>query len=436
MFGHLLMAVRDGLVDEKTIDKAVTRLITTRMKLGLFDNPENVPFNKIGYDKVDNNEHKELNIKASRKSIVLLKNEGNLLPLDKSKLKTVGVIGPNANNRKALVGNYEGTASEYITVLEGIKEYLGEDIRVYYSEGCHLFKKSSQALGMENDRIAEAKTVCEMSDVVIACFGLDPGLEGEEGDQGNEFASGDKNSLNLPGIQEDVLKELYNCGKPVILVLLSGSALSVTWADEHIPAIVQGWYPGAQGGRAIAQVLFGDYSPEGKLPVTFYRTTEELPEFTDYNMANRTYRYMKNEALYPFGYGLSYTDFEISNVAIDSEEVAKGKNVLCTVNIKNTGSMPGAETIQVYVKVKQEGTPNPQLKGLKKVYLNPGELKTISIELQDKAFGLYDNEGRLVLHEGEYEVFIGISQPDERSISLTGKKPYKKIMRSAQTVIL
>ncbi len=430
------MAVRDGLVDEKTIDKAVTRLITTRMKLGLFDNPENVPFNKIGYDKVDNNEHKELNIKASRKSIVLLKNEGNLLPLDKSKLKTVGVIGPNANNRKALVGNYEGTASEYITVLEGIKEYLGEDIRVYYSEGCHLFKKSSQALGMENDRIAEAKTVCEMSDVVIACFGLDPGLEGEEGDQGNEFASGDKNSLNLPGIQEDVLKELYNCGKPVILVLLSGSALSVTWADEHIPAIVQGWYPGAQGGRAIAQVLFGDYSPEGKLPVTFYRTTEELPEFTDYNMANRTYRYMKNEALYPFGYGLSYTDFEISNVAIDSEEVAKGKNVLCTVNIKNTGSMPGAETIQVYVKVKQEGTPNPQLKGLKKVYLNPGELKTISIELQDKAFGLYDNEGRLVLHEGEYEVFIGISQPDERSISLTGKKPYKKIMRSAQTVIL
>ena len=145
---------------------------------------------------------------------------------------------------------------------------------------------------------------------------------------------------------------------------------------------------------------------------------------------------MKNEALYPFGYGLSYTDFEISNVAIDSEEVAKGKNVLCTVNIKNTGSMPGAETIQVYVKVKQEGTPNPQLKGLKKVYLNPGELKTISIELQDKAFGLYDNEGRLVLHEGEYEVFIGISQPDERSISLTGKKPYKKIMRSAQTVIL
>lgn len=436
IFGNLLLAVRDGLVEEKTIDRAVTRLMTTRMKLGLFDNPDKVPFNKIAYDQVDTKEHLKLNLKSAKKSIVLLKNEDKLLPLDKSKLKTVGVIGPNANNRKALVGNYEGTASEYITVLEGVKEYLGEDTRVYYSEGCHLFKNSVSGLGMENDRLAEARMVCDMSDVVIACFGLDPGLEGEEGDQGNEFASGDKPNLNLPGIQEEVLKELYKSGKPIILVLLSGSALSIPWADDHIPAIVQGWYPGAQGGRAIAEILFGDYSPEGKLPVTFYRTTEELPDFTDYNMANRTYRYMKNEALYPFGYGLSYTDFDLSNPSIEGEELGLGKNVLCTVNIKNTGSMPGAETIQVYVKVKRDGAPNWQLKGLKKVYLNPNEEKTVSIELKDTAFGLYDNEGRLIIHEGEYEVFVGTSQPDERSIKLTGKKPYSKIMRSNQTVIL
>lgn len=436
IFGNLLLAVRDGLVEEKTIDRAVTRLMTTRMKLGLFDNPDKVPFNKIAYDQVDTKEHLKLNLKSAKKSIVLLKNEDKLLPLDKSKLKTVGVIGPNANNRKALVGNYEGTASEYITVLEGVKEYLGEDTRVYYSEGCHLFKNSVSGLGMENDRLAEARMVCDMSDVVIACFGLDPGLEGEEGDQGNEFASGDKPNLNLPGIQEEVLKELYKSGKPIILVLLSGSALSIPWADDHIPAIVQGWYPGAQGGRAIAEILFGDYSPEGKLPVTFYRTTEELPDFTDYNMANRTYRYMKNEALYPFGYGLSYTDFDLSNPSIEGEELGLGKNVLCTVNIKNIGSMPGAETIQVYVKVKRDDAPNWQLKGLKKVYLNPNEEKTVSIELKDTAFGLYDNEGRLIIHEGEYEVFVGTSQPDERSIKLTGKKPYSKIMRSNQTVIL
>lgn len=436
IFGNLLLAVRDGLVEEKTIDRAVTRLMTTRMRLGLFDNPDKVPFNKIAYDQVDTKEHLKLNLKSAKKSIVLLKNEDKLLPLDKSKLKTVGVIGPNANNRKALVGNYEGTASEYITVLEGVKEYLGEDTRVYYSEGCHLFKNSVSGLGMENDRLAEARMVCDMSDVVIACFGLDPGLEGEEGDQGNEFASGDKPNLNLPGIQEEVLKELYKSGKPIILVLLSGSALSIPWADDHIPAIVQGWYPGAQGGRAIAEILFGDYSPEGKLPVTFYRTTEELPDFTDYNMANRTYRYMKNEALYPFGYGLSYTDFDLSNPSIEGEELGLGKNVLCTVNIKNIGSMPGAETIQVYVKVKRDDALNWQLKGLKKVYLNPNEEKTVSIELKDTAFGLYDNEGRLIIHEGEYEVFVGTSQPDERSIKLTGKKPYSKIMRSNQTVIL
>jgi beta-glucosidase len=436
LFGNLLFAVRDGLVEEKTIDEAVIRLVTTRMKLGLFDNPDKVPFNKIGYEQVDTKEHLKLNLEASKKTIVLLKNENKLLPLDKAKLKTVGVIGPNANNRKALVGNYEGTASEYITILEGVKEYLGEDIRVFHSEGCHLFNNAVSGLGLENDRLSEAKMVCDMSDVVIACFGLDPRLEGEEGDQGNEFASGDKNSLNLPGIQEDIIKELYKSGKPVILVLMSGSALSVPWADEHVPAIVQAWYPGAQGGRAIAQILFGDYSPEGKLPVTFYRTTEELPDFTDYNMADRTYRYMKNEALYPFGFGLSYTDFELKNIALDQDEIVAGRNILCTASIKNIGDMPGAEAIQVYVKLKQEGAPNWQLKGLKKVYLKPGEEKEISIELKDSAFGLYDNEGKLLLHEGEYEVFVGTNQPDTRSIFLTGKTPYSKIINSKQNITL
>jgi beta-glucosidase len=436
MFGNLLYAIRDGLVKEETIDRAVTRLVTTRMKLGLFDDQAKVPFNTIGYDQVDGMEQKKLNLKASRKTIVLLKNENNLLPLDKSKIKTVGVIGPNADNRKALVGNYEGTASEYVTILEGVKDYLGDSTRVYYSEGCHLFKDRVQGLGTENDRLAEARAVCDMSDVVIACFGLDPGLEGEEGDQGNEFASGDKANLKLPGIQEDVIKELYKSGKPVILVLLSGSALSIPWEDEHIPAIVQGWYPGAQGGKAIAEMIFGEFSPEGKLPVTFYRTSEELPDFTDYNMAGRTYRYMKNEALYPFGYGLSYTKFEHSNIMVDAEEIVPGKDINCSVDIKNTGAISGAETIQVYVKVKVEGVPNHQLKGLKKVHLNPGEQKTIKITLNDESFGLYDNNGKLVLQDKEYVLYIGSSQPDARSIKLTGEVPYSKILRSKETVIL
>ena len=436
IYGNLLIAIRDGLVKEETIDKAVIRLMTTRMKLGLFDDPEKISYNKIGYEVVESKEHLELNLESSKRSIVLLKNEDNLLPLDKSKLKTVGVIGPNANSRKALVGNYEGTASEYVTILEGVKEYLGEDTRVLYSEGCHLHQEKVSGLGQRNDRIAEARAVADMSDVVIACFGLDPGLEGEEGDQGNEFASGDKPNLELPGIQEEVLQELYKSGKPIVLVLLSGSALSVPWADENIPAIVQGWYPGAQGGRAIAQVLFGDASPEGKLPVTFYRTTEELPDFRDYSMENRTYRYMKNEALYPFGYGLSYTSFQLSDISVEADEIEPGQTVTCQATIKNTGDMVGAETVQVYVKANREDAPNWQLKGLKKVRLNPGEEKTVKIELQDEDFGLYDNDGELNLYIGDFEVYVGTNQPDTRSIELTGNKPFSKKLSCKQHTIL
>lgn len=434
MYVHLLQAVKDGLVEEKTIDRALTRLFTTRMKLGLFDNEKAVPFNTIGYDQVDTAVNKALNLKAAKKTIVLLKNENQTLPLKLSEIKTIGVVGPNADNRKALVGNYEGTASEYITVLEGIREYVGDQARIMYSEGCHLFKDRVQGLGQPSDRTAEARAVAAMSDVVIAVMGLDPGLEGEEGDQGNEFASGDKPNLQLPGIQEDVLKALYESGKPVILVLLSGSALAVPWADENLPAIVQGWYPGAQGGRAIAQMLFGEYSPEGKLPITFYRTSEELPAFTEYAMKGRTYRYMTNEALYPFGYGLSYTDFTFSDVKI-SGAVAEGAKVCVTV--KNNGSMAGAETVQVYVKSPLEGAPNAQLKGLKKVTLEAGESKTVEITLPAKAFGVYNEAAERVIIPGNYEVYVGASAPDTRSVSLMKKAPAKfELSYSGQTVVM
>lgn len=422
MYVHLLQAVKEGLVEEKTIDRALTRLFTTRMKLGLFDKPEEVPFNSIGYDCVDTKENKALNLKASQKTIVLLKNAENLLPLDLNKIGTIGVVGPNANNRKALVGNYEGTSSEYVTVLEGIQEYVGDKARVMYSEGCHLFRNRVQGLGKENDRTAEARAVAEMSDVVIAVMGLDPGLEGEEGDQGNEFASGDKPNLKLPGIQEDILKALCESGKPVVLVLLSGSALAITWADENIPAIVQGWYPGAQGGRAIAQTLFGDNCPEGKLPVTFYRTSEELPPFTDYAMKERTYRYMTGEALYPFGYGLSYTSFELTDA---NTEGTPEDGMKLRVRVTNTGSYEGAETVQVYVKSPMRGAPNAQLKALKKVSLVPGEAKDVELTLPAKAFGVYNEDGERVLVPGEYEVYVGTSAPDKRSAALLHKSPQK-----------
>ncbi len=435
LFHYLKQAVEEGMVKESRLDEALVNLFTTRMKLGVFDEKGKNPYDKIAYTEVDTKAHQELNRKAAEKCIVLLKNENNTLPLDKKSIKTLGVIGPNANNRRALVGNYEGTASRYWTILEGIQEYLGDDVRVLASEGCHLCHKKSQGLGQEDDRISEVKGVCANSDVIIACLGLDSGLEGEEGDQGNEYASGDKPNLELPGLQQHVLETICSFGKPVILVLLSGSALAVNWADEHVPAILQGWYPGAQGGRAIADVIFGEKNPEGKLPVTFYRSTEELPEFTDYSMKGRTYRYMKSEALYPFGYGLSYTDFAYSEVKLslgeDGEikdgaevsgaELAAGKAFVVTATVTNTGKMAGGETVQVYVKTDLEGAPNYQLKGIKKLFLAPGESADVKIDLAREALGAFDVNGEFVVG-GDVKIYVGGQAPDARSAKLTGKK--------------
>lgn len=422
MFPNLRDAVKGGYVEEARLDEAVTNLMECRMKLGMFEEEGTVPFDVIGYEQVDTAENKSLNLEISRKSLVLLKNQDNLLPLDLTGIKSIGVIGPNADSRKALVGNYEGTASRYVTVLEGIEDYVGERARVYYSEGCHLYQDRTSNLAQENDRMSEVKAVCSVSDVIVAVLGLDSSVEGEEGDTGNEFASGDKLDLKFPGLQSEILRAAYESGKPVILVSMTGSAMELDWEDSHIPAIIQAWYPGATGGRAVAELIFGAYSPEGKLPVTFYRTTQELPDFTDYAMKDRTYRYMKQEALYPFGFGLSYTSFEMKGTEADSDRVTAKGEVTIRTSIKNTGVMESGETIQVYVKALREGTPNAQLKGLKKVHLQPGEEKQVEITLKSQAFGLYNVEGEFLVEKGEYAVYVGMQQPDARSATLTGRE--------------
>jgi len=421
MYKYLLQAFEEGLITEEAIDRAVTRLMMTRMKLGMFDNQEIVPFSSIPYEVNDCPEHNQIALEVSKKSMVLLKNENNILPLNKDEIKSIAVIGPNADSRAALVGNYEGTASEYVTVLEGIREATRDKARIYYAEGCELYNKKKSALDHPKDRFAEAIAAAERSDVIVICLGLDATIEGEEMHESNAFGSGDKANLDLPGLQQELLETIHQTGKPVILVHLSGSAMALNWADEHVPAIVQGWYPGAQGGRAIASLLFGDYSPSGKLPVTFYRSTEELPDFKDYSMKNRTYRYMENEALYPFGYGLSYTTFAYEKVEQVMDVIEAGESISFTVKVRNTGFIKSEEALQLYVKDLEASIniPQWQLKGFQKVSLAPGQEKIVTFEVLPRDMALINEQGKRVLEPGSFEVYIGGSQPDKRSRELT-----------------
>jgi beta-glucosidase len=421
-YASLMKACNQGLIEEKDIDLAVYHLMLIRMRLGMFDDPKHVPFASIPYEANDSEEHKKFALEVSKKSLVLLKNRDNFLPLDRKKIHSVAVIGPNADSHAALEGNYNGTASEYVTVLEGIREAVEPGTRVYFAEGCHLFKNSVSALGEKYDRFAEAISAAERADVAVVCLGLDATIEGEEGDTGNEFASGDKLNLKLPGTQEELLEEIVKTGTPVILVLMTGSAMAVTWADEHAAAIVQAWYPGAQGGRAIASLIFGDYSPSGRLPVTFYRTDEDLPDFKDYAMENRTYRFFKGEPLYPFGYGLSYTHFEYSKPVLAKDTIAAGSDLEVRTTVKNTGEMESDEIVQMYLKDVEASVrvPNWQLAGFRRVHLKPGESAEVTFTLKARQMALIDENGNCVLEPGLFRVAVGGSQPDARSAELLG----------------
>ncbi|MBQ5932612.1 MAG: glycoside hydrolase family 3 C-terminal domain-containing protein [Lachnospiraceae bacterium] len=455
LFEYLLQAVGKGYTTEERIDEALTNVLTTRFKLGILDEDENGnfvsgyntesdnPYALIDYTHVDSYTSKDINLRMSEESIVLLKNDGGMLPLNKNNIRAIGVIGPNADNRKALVGNYEGTASEYVTVLEGIRrEVENSGTRVYASNGCDLYKPKVEPLGEKSDRLAEVKAVCDVSDVIVAVMGLDATLEGEEGDTGNAYGSGDKPNLLLPGLQQEVLDAIAASGKPAVLVVLAGSAIALDKASSQFKAIIQGWYPGALGGTAIANVIFGKKNPEGHLPLTFYSEKNTLPEFTDYNMKGRTYRYMTEEPLYPFGYGLSYTDFEETVTKIvagpDAYRQVNGEldrsniyyksgadSIDITVKVANKGNMAGAATVQAYVDytaLNLKGAPVRQLKALKKVHLAAGEEKEVTISLDENAFGLFDENGEWKLNPGNYKIYIGNQQPDRRSEELTGKK--------------
>ena len=414
---HLLQALEAGLITEDDITAAAERLFTTRFLLGEFD--ENCAYNAIPYETVECSEHLALSEEAARRSVVLLKNDG-LLPLNLEKIRTIGVIGPNANDRMALIGNYHGTASRYITVLEGIQDYVGDRARVLYAEGCHLYRDRVEGLAQPGDRLAEAQTVAEHSDVVVLVVGLNENLEGEEMHESNAGGSGDKADLLLPAPQRKLMEVVAGTGKPVVLVNMTGSAMDLRFADAHFSAVVQGWYPGARGGKAIAELLFGKYSPSGKLPVTFYNSADDLPAFTDYAMENRTYRYFTGDVLYPFGFGLTYGRTAVT--AASAEKAEGGWRV--TASLEHSGAA-GGDVVEVYIRDNESkfAVRNHSLCAFKPVSFSGDETKTVELFVPDRALEIVDDSGERRVDSRSFTLYVGVSQPDARSCALTGTRP-------------
>ena len=408
----LMSADELGLIEEEDLDRAAVRLFTTRYLLGIMG--EGSEFDAISYDAVECEKHLALAHEAALKSCVLLKNDG-LLPLKAE--GTIGVIGPNANSRGALIGNYYGTSSRYVTVLEGIQDRMEGKGRVLYSEGCHLFKDRVENLALEDDRLAEAVTVASNSDVVILALGYDERIEGEEPDEGNAYGSGDKEDLLLPVPQRKLLDAVLAVGKPTAVLLMAGSSVDLGAAEAGLKAVLLTWYPGARGGRAVAELLFGDTSPSGKLPVTFYRNEQlgEMPAFTDYAMHDRTYRFFRTAPLYPFGFGLSYADMVLRDLRAD--------RAAARVTVENRSAFAAEEVVELYLK--DEGSPNappnPVLCGFRRVSLGPGESRELTIPLDERAFTVVREDGTRVPGSGRWTLFAGFGQPDGRTAELSGK---------------
>lgn len=566
VYRHLGEAVAQGLIAEADIDRAVTCLFTARFQLGMFDPPARVPYTQIPYGVIAGTTHRELALQAARESIVLLRNEGDLLPLPRD-LGSIAVIGPNADDAATLLGNYNGTPLHSTTPLEGIRKKVAASTTVYYARGCDIavntpyldvipstflkpeqgsdqagltghyygnpaFERSpaftrvdpvvdftwkgrtdsfavrwngflippvsgtyhlgvngysayrlyldgellvqsrdphhpilrTKAVELEGGRLyrirldlvntgldpqvhllwsmpapdpaAEALAVAGKADLVVLVMGLSPRIEGEEMPVEVEgFQGGDRTEIALPRPQEELLHRIATLGKPVVLVLLNGSALAIPWAAEHIPAILEAWYPGEAGGDALADVLFGDYNPAGRLPVTFYRSVDDLPPFEDYRMEGHTYRYFRGNPLFPFGFGLSYTRFAYSNLRLSAGRIPPTGTLTIQVDVQNVGERAGDEVVQLYVSDREASVPVPirQLQGFTRIHLAPGERHTVTFTLTPRQLSVVAPDGRRLVEPGEFQLFAGGRQPAEneptaniltRRFSVTGHPAY------------
>jgi beta-glucosidase len=415
-YNALVRAMQIGLVTEKDIDKALHRTLWIRFRLGLFDPAEKVPYSKYTIQDNDTPEHRQVSLELARQSMVLLKNDG-ILPLDRAKYKKIAVIGPNSDSKSMLLGNYHGSASRPVSILAGIKQVAGPDVEVTYALGAPITTERRTAAWSSQDNTtnrpqaeltAEALKNAGDADVIIYVGGITPAQEGE---------GFDRSAIELPEVQETLVKALQATGKPMVFVNCSGSAVALTWEAEHLPAMVQAWYPGGDGGRAVAEVLFGEVNPSGHLPITFYRATADLPAFTDYSMANRTYRYFSGKPLFAFGHGLSYTSFEYSAGKLDSSRIAPNGSVKVSFTVKNTGKRDGDDVAQLYYRHVNSSVPQPKLSlcGFSRVNVKSGGASEVTIAVAAERLRYWDEtKKQYVVEPGAYEFLVGSASDDIR----------------------
>jgi len=417
---HLNEAVKLGYITEAEIDVAVKRLFTARMRLGLFDPPAQVPYSSIKPTDNNTEPNRQTARQVARESIVLLKNQSSLLPLSQN-IKSLAVIGPYADEVSVLLGNYNGTPSKPVTILQGIKNQAGKKIKIHYAIGAdppERLAKDSTRNSLQTSLSEEALKAASKAETIIFVGGISPELEGEEMPvKIDGFSGGDRTHLDMPASQQQLLEKLKAMNKPIILILTNGSALSINWAKDNIPAIIDAWYPGEEGGNAVADVLFGQYNPAGRLPVTFYQSINDIPPFDDYSMKGRTYRYFTGNPLFAFGYGLSYTRFEYTKLTADIGKVKSGEPVKLNITLTNVGTRDGDEVVQLYLKQPTSVADQPiqSLVAFKRVAFKKGESKTIELLVSPKQFRHFDTRlGDYTISDGSYDLLVGAASDDIR----------------------